>query len=458
MAEETPTRFSIQDPALGRIDSERIGQPSASDLNKAIGDPIEALSDASTYQFFNENNLLTPFDASSMGAHNGVDLYRLTYTTKIPGSGREETVSGLLAIPQLDPARALPMVSWQHGTLFEPVEAPSCIYRDQALNRSPAGLPRSIETLCNVVALAGNGYIVAAADYIGNGGSESRQAYARKDITVQTIQDMLTASEAVLRHLNRRRSRELFLHGWSQGGLNTLWLAYALQSNPHWTPTRVSTVSAPSNLPRVCRYWLNNFGGDPTWVTPVVSILFGAYETYGGIENLISQAIQEQYQECCRAIYAKQYDWNLVNWMHSHPIRFPQDSTKPGIRLPVKGRDMIKTEFLDAYNQDTGEFYAQIRDNTALQGPFTMPCRFYGGLSDTVVPPWSSITCLEEQQRLHGQPLGSGILVDQRIPLTADRVGKAGATHRSTFLASLFDPGLNVRRWFDEALDRSASA
>lgn len=213
----TPTSASFQDPDLGTITYELIGQPSATDLNKAIGDPIEAISYASTYQFFNENNLLTPFDASSMGANNGVDLYRITYTTRIPGSNREEIASGLLAIPQLDPDRALPMVSWQHGTIFEPAEAPSCIYKEHKLNSSSSGLPRSIETLCNVVATAGNGFIVTAADYIGNGISRSGQAFALKDITVKTIQDMLTASEAVLQQLSRRR-RELFLHGWSQGG------------------------------------------------------------------------------------------------------------------------------------------------------------------------------------------------------------------------------------------------
>jgi hypothetical protein len=87
-----------------------------------------------------------------------------------------------------------------------------------------------------------------------------------------------------------------------------------------------------------------------------------------------------------------------------------------------------------------------------------MPCRFYGGLSDTVVPPWSAITCLEDHQRLQGNPRSTGLLVDSLIPMTADRVGRAGATHRSTFMASLFDPGLNLRRWFDEALDSSPSA
>jgi hypothetical protein len=106
-----------------------------------------------------------------MGANNGVDLYRITDTTRIPGSNREEIVSGLLAIPQLDPDRALPMVSWQHGTIFEPGEAPSC----------------------SVVALAGNGFIAAAA----------------------SVPAWLVAG----------------------GGLNTLWLAQALQTDPRWTPT-----------------------------------------------------------------------------------------------------------------------------------------------------------------------------------------------------------------------------
>ena len=220
----------------------------------------------------------------------------------------------------------------------------------------------------------------------------------------------------------------------------------------------MSTVSAPSDLPRVCSYWMNNFGGDPNWVTPVVSILFGAYETHGGIKDLIKQTVKEPYQACCHAIDAKNYDWSQVNWMPRNPIRFPQDPTQPGIRLPVKGRDMLNKDFPEALNQGTGDFYTHVKHNTALQGAFTMTCRFYGGIYDTVLPPWSSITYLEEHQRLHGHPLSTGVLVDGAIALTADRVGKAGATHRSTFMASLFDPGLNVRRWFDEALDPSPSA
>lgn len=75
---------------------------------------------------------------------------------------------------------------------------------------------------------------------------------------------------------------------------------------------------------------MNNFGGDPNWVTPVVAILFGAYERHGGIKELIKQAVQEPYQACCHAIYDKQYDWSQVNWMHSNPIRFPRIQQNPG--------------------------------------------------------------------------------------------------------------------------------
>ena len=82
----------------------------------------------------------------------------------------------------------------------------------------------------------------------------------------------------------------------------------------------------------------------------------------------------------------------------------------------------------------------------------SMPCRFYGGAADAVVPQWSSITLPEEHQRLQGSVLSTGVAVDSGMAITRERAGNPGATHRSTFLASLFHPGLNVRRWFDEAL------
>jgi len=449
-----PGSSTLRSDQLGEIAWEAIGSPSAAELNANISQPLEI--GVSVYTFFNENQLVTPF-LPYMGASNGVDLYRLYYRTIVPETGAEESVSGLLAIPQLRDRPALPMVSWQHGTIFESDDAPSCIYQDGKLHLDPHGVPRSIETLLNVVALAGNGYIVAAADYVGNGWSQGTQAYACKDATVQVMKDMLLASRCMLQHLGIS-SEQLFLYGWSQGGLNTQWLAWALQeshasgSRDIPLPTRVAAVSSPTNLARLCRYWMNSYAGKPSWLTPVVPILFGSYQTYYGIDGLMEQAIRPDYLEIAYRIYNKQFDWTAVNWLLPTPICIADPQVGSQVCLPVRPIDMLNPEFLSEFNQDHGAFHALTKAHTALQGRFAMPCRFYGGASDAVIPQWSSITLPEEHQRLQGSLLTTGVAVDAGVPMGEERAGKAGATHRSTFLASLFDPGLNVRQWFDEAL------
>jgi len=439
---------------LGEIAWQAIGAPSAEQLNAHICQPLAI--GKSVYDFFNENQLLSPY-LPSMGANNGVDLYRIHYRTRIPETQSEETVSGLLAIPQLKDRAELPMVSWQHGTIFEAGDAPSCIYENGEIKRDPIGLPRSIETLLNVVTLAGNGYIVAAADYIGNGYSRAPQAYACKEATVQAIQDMLLASRCLLHHLGLK-SEQLFLNGWSQGGLNTQWLAQALQdrrasgSEEIPLPSRVAAVSAPSNLSLLCGYWMNSFGGDPNWVTPVTPILFGAYQHYYGMSDLVAQAIRPDYLEIAKKIHTQSFPWSDVNWNEATPVCLLNKTVGSSVCLPRRPIDMLNPEFLADFNQGKGEFFRQVQANSALQGRYAMPCRFYGGVSDAVVPQWSSITLPEEHQRLQGSLLSTGVSVDAGMPISSERAGHAGATHRSTFLASLFHPGLSVRHWFDQAL------
>lgn len=456
------TSTTLRCDQLGEIAWEAIGSPSATQLNNHVSQPL-AIEAPSVYDAFNENEFLSPY-LPCMEAHNGVDLYRISYQTLVPETQTEAMASGLLAIPQLPDRAELPMVSWQHGTIFEAEDAPSCIYENGAINLSPLGIPRSIETLLNVVTLAGNGYIVAAADYVGNGyaagGNKEApvpQAYGCKEATIQAIIDMLLASRCLIQDLGRR-SKQLFLHGWSQGGLNTQWLAQALQDRHARgateipVPTRVAAVSAPSNLARLCGYWMNSFGGDPNWLTPATPILFGAYQHYYGMSDLLARAIRPEYLELANSIFEKTLDWNAVDFSQPTPVCRLYANVGSRVCLPQRPFDMLNPDFLAEYNQGEGEFFRQVHANTALQGRFSMPCRFYGGGSDAVVPQWSSITLPEEHQRLAGSTVSTGVAVDAGMPVLRGRAGTPGATHRSTFLASLFHPGLNVRSWFDEAL------
>jgi len=409
---------------LGLVQFRKLGSLTANELNSAVKQPTKY--GVSTYDIFNENNVAPAF-TDSIGAKNNVDFYRLIYNTVAPERKRKERVSGLLAIPK-GQGKDLPMVSWQHGTILDPKDAPSMLVnRDQVVN-GVDGIPRSAETLFNIVRLSGNGYILSAADYIGNGKSKTTQAYAVKAATNQTNEDMITAAKAVSKKLGYS-SDQLMLNGWSQGGLNTQWLGDALERNGI-TPDRLSGVSAPSNLAKVMSYWLNDYPGSPPWLTAVTPLLFGSYEKYYGMKGLMAEAIRPKYLETARRIYNKKIDWATV--------QKPATPNEGLLGLPSKPKDMITEAFLDEFNAGKGEFYRTVVKNTALEGRFSEPSHFYGGGADNVVPTWSSIDLPVEHQRELGSGLATGIDVS------------AEATHRSTFLGSLFGPQ-NVLDWFNAA-------
>ena len=104
----------------------------------------------------------------------------------------------------------------------------------------------------------------------------------------------------------------------------------------------------------------------------------------------------------------------------------------------LKPIDRLTGAFINDFSSGKGAFYRHVVKNTALEGRFPEPSCCYGGGADTVVPSWSSITMPVEHQRQLGRDLATGINVSP------------DATHRSTFLDSLFGPE-NTLNWFNAA-------
>jgi len=99
------------------------------------------------------------FNDSFPPAKYPVKLYRVKYSSVIPEFANRPTIaSGLIAIPEngLD---SMPVVMYQHGTVFSKTEDPS--YPDN-----------SMETKIMIARFASQGYILISADYFGRGISE----------------------------------------------------------------------------------------------------------------------------------------------------------------------------------------------------------------------------------------------------------------------------------------------
>ena len=148
-----------------------------------------------------------------------VTTWRLTYTT-VDGEGREVTASALAAVPVKPAGQASPVMSWQHGTLFEDRRVPS--------NNAPLEEP--------AVLLASLGYITVAADYVGYGASKGTpHPYLMSGPTASAVVDLLTAARQWRAANGVRDNGQLFMAGYSEGGYATMAALRAMEASasPH---------------------------------------------------------------------------------------------------------------------------------------------------------------------------------------------------------------------------------
>ncbi|WP_244607048.1 lipase family protein [Bosea sp. CS1GBMeth4] len=384
---------------------------------------------ARAYPLFNNPAILPAFDAQRDGARFEVDLHRIVTHTVVPETGERLKVSGLLAVP-VGVKGEVPLVSWQHGTILSFDQVPSNLTRlaDPAYELTDAA--DSLETLFNVQRFAGQGYAVVAADYVGKGPFRNGrgEGYAVKGVSVRTCLDMLAAGQEALRSLGLRPSK-LFLHGWSQGALNTQWLHQALRANAR--PVAATAVASPFNdLNEAWSFWAGfqsfalpkgttSYPALPSWISLCMIVALGSYELQYKLTGLLRSAIRPEF-----------HDMALKYW---NDYRAEFDPGKP---FPT-GSDLLVPGFFERATDDRNSaFLRQLAANRASYWDYDAPIRFHYGLADEAIHPAMVFRALSA-----GGKLAGGIPV-------------AGASHRATFLAGLYGEAStlggseNVLAWF----------
>jgi len=383
---------------------------------------------AKFFPAFNEGEILSPLSAGRHPARHDVELRRITTVTHIPETGEPVEVSGLLALP-VGAGGPLPVVSWQHGTILSFDQVPSNLMRLASDSYELRDEVDSIETLFNVHRFAGDGYAVIAADYLGKGPLRNGrdEAYIVREATVRCCLDVLQAGLDELERAGRRPA-SLFLNGWSQGALNTQWLQQALQQRG--IPVAAAAAQSPFNdLPGTFRYWAapHEYGPatgayprPPAWIVPCMILLLGSYRRYYGLGDLFETAIKPPYRA-----FAEEY-WS--------DYRLDAEIAKA---MPPAA-DLLTDGFFDRFTHDTNSALLRrlAANSTTFQG-YVSPIRFYYGLADEALYPGLVTMALAS-----GGPNIAGVPVK-------------GASHRGTFLASLYgnpavlDGKSTVLDWFN---------
>jgi len=157
-----------------------------------------------------------------------VNVYRITYkTTNVEGN--EIIASGAVIVPIT--STAIPIFSYQHGSIFDKEEAPS-------------NYTTGLETKGLATIIASAGYAVSVPDYLGYGESaDYPHPYEHAKTLGLASYDMLLAAKEFFDYYDVALTEKLFLTGYSEGGNATMALHQHIEQNS----SLVVTMSAPAS-------------------------------------------------------------------------------------------------------------------------------------------------------------------------------------------------------------------
>lgn len=214
-------------------------------------------------------------------SQNGVDLYRVNYTTKNL-EGALDTASGLICVPQLEGFN-LPMISYGHGTVSSRFDVPSYLSEEHSL---PA-IYASVGSVC------------VAPDYLGLGDNEGIHPYVHADSEAWASYDLLIAAEKFLsEEMNINLNDQLFITGYSQGGHAAMALHRYVEQETDIDVTLSVPMSGPYSISTGMKDLLVS-DEEYAYVSYLASTAISYQEVYGTIfpNNDITQFFKQPYAD-----------------------------------------------------------------------------------------------------------------------------------------------------------------
>lgn len=331
-----------------------------------------------------------------------VRLYKVTYASVIPEKNNQPvTAYGLIAIPE-NVQPGAPIVSYQHGTIFDRSWTPS----------NPDG---SMETQLMISQFAAQGYIVIAADYFGTtSGSTAPNSYFVAQSTAQACMDMYKAALKVLEQ-RQITPGKLFINGWSQGGYSTLTFLRALEL-ANVPVAAAATASGPADPLLFVSESANNPSKDAAAFTvAALGNLLLSFDAYHGLDGYFDEVIQPTYAAKARAL---------------HNFSMPYEEFYSTVPHTI---DSVYTPqfFADSRIADK-PFWKLLDQGAAYRWRMRTPLRAFYSYRDEAIP-WQVARIAVDYQQTTGNTTAEAI-----------DAGK-NADHRSVYMYSL----INIKPWFD---------
>jgi pimeloyl-ACP methyl ester carboxylesterase len=240
-------------------------------------------------------------------ATHSVDLYRIAYRSRIPGQERFTTNYGLAAIPQTE-ATSIPIILMEHQTVFNRASAASQAFSFPENSGEAISL---YSTKTKVAHYAGQGFGVIIGDQYGLGNNLEDYAYFAKTSNQQSSLDNYNSASELLSSLNKKISN-LYVAGWSSGGISAVGLAERLEQEGVEL-SGVAIAGGPLDLAMNINagLWNPRDGSDGNtpeapWINNILVLSAFSLGSYSG-QDKVAEDILGNYYEAGRRIYTSDY-------------------------------------------------------------------------------------------------------------------------------------------------------
>jgi pimeloyl-ACP methyl ester carboxylesterase len=303
-----------------------------------------------------------------------VRLFNLSYYTE-DTKGRIVPSAGVLVIPKRSPGTKTPLVSFQHGTMFERRQAPT------VSNGPELGMA--------IAMASASGFLMTIPDHLGLGiealkHPEQFHPYCQWAPLARDNGDMLVAAKALLQdesfhqivHDGPTHDGRLFLTGYSEGGYLTLGLHRELESHPEQYGNLKVTASVPLS------------GGYASSTIMLDKLMERQKFTYPGFAAYLWITLNRTYGVFSTPdqYLATPFDMTLsplIDGQHSEgEVNYAMPPIVSDILLPKVRSDLIAR---------VGEFFSATRANDLAGGDgsgyrLEAPVHFIHGFDDELVP------------------------------------------------------------------------
>ena len=259
----------------------------------------------------------------------GVRVYKIVYRT-VDAAGNLTQASGALVVPDVI-TNALPLLSYQHGTITVKSEAPSSMTGEIIVG----------------VAFGSSGYAAVLPDYLGLGDSPGLHPYHHAQTEASAVIDMLRAAKTFCATNATPLNGQLFLCGYSQGGHATMAAHRELELN--FTNELPLTAVAPmAGAYDMSGTTLNDFLSDRVMPNPYYcAYLVMAYRDTYQWTNSLADILLPKYATNLLSLFDGKHDGGQINAL-----------------LSSQPKTMFQPAFLDSlWNDPTNVFRMALRAN-----------------------------------------------------------------------------------------------